>query len=46
MGELWVMENAFYAVEDSHTLSGILSINEALGTIEGRYQQRSVEVLD
>ena len=46
MGEVWVMENASYAVEESCTRSGILSINKALRTIEGRYQQRLIELLD
>lgn len=46
MGELWVMENASYAVEESRTLSGMLSIGEALWTIEGRHQQRLIELLD
>lgn len=46
MGELWVMENASYAVEESCTLSGLFSINGALRPIEGRYQQRLIELLD
>lgn len=40
------MEKASYAVEESCTLSGIFGINRALRTIEGRYQQRLIELLD